>query len=90
MPGLKCSQAGVMANSQALIPLIGITPDSILFMANAYIYILHVTVVFHLPPSLFDFLCNCSANYLFIYLQYIIPTDYILTHCNLTCLIVRF
>ena len=51
----------------ALIPLIGITPDSILFMANAYIYILHVTVVFHLSPSLFGFLCNCSANYLFIY-----------------------
>ena len=78
MPGLKCSQAGVMANSQALIPLIGITPDSILFMANAYIYILHVMVVFHLPPSLFGFL----HNYLFIYLQYIIPTDYILTVSN--------
>ena len=75
----EMQQAGVMANSQALIPLIGITLNSLLFMANAYIYILHVTVVFHLPPSLFGFLCNCSANYLFIYLQYIIPTDYILT-----------
>ena len=52
----EMQQAGVMANSQTLIPLIGITPDSILFMANAYIYILHVTVVFHLPPSLFGFL----------------------------------
>ena len=27
----EMQQAGVMANSQALIPLIGITPDSILF-----------------------------------------------------------
>ena len=71
----EMQQAGVMANSQALIPLIGITPYSILFMANAYIYILHVTVVFHLPPSLFGFL----HNYLFIYLHNIIPTDYILT-----------
>ena len=31
-----------------------------------------MTIVFHLPPSLFDFL-------LFIYLFTIIPTDYILT-----------
>ena len=48
-----------------LCKVIGITPDSILFMANAYIYILYVTVVFHLPPSLFGFLHNCSD--LFIY-----------------------
>ena len=34
-------------------------------------------VVFHLPPSLFGFLHNYSV--FFIYLQYIIPTDYILT-----------
>ena len=83
MAGMQCSQELWQANSQALIPLIGITPDSILFMANAYIYILHVTVVFHLPPSLFGFLCNCSTNYLFIYLQYIIPTDYTLTNMTL-------
>ena len=46
-------QPGVMVGSQALIPLIGITPDSFLFMANSYIYILHVVVElhqhFHLP-----------------------------------------
>ena len=43
-------QPGVMAGSQALIPLIGIiTPDSILFMANAYIYILHEVVELHHP-----------------------------------------
>ena len=62
-PGLKCSQE--LWQEPALIPLIGITPDSILFMANAYIYILHVTVLFHLPPSLFGFLHNYSD--LFIY-----------------------
>ena len=45
----EMQQVGVMENSQALIPLIGITPDSILFMANAYIYILHVTVQLHQP-----------------------------------------
>ena len=29
--------------------MIGITPDSMLFMANAYIYILHVMVELHQP-----------------------------------------
>ena len=45
----EMQQVGVMANNQALIPLIGITPDSLLFMANAYIYILHVVVELHQP-----------------------------------------
>ena len=52
----EMQQAGVMANSQALIPLIGITLDSIYSFANAYTYTNHMTVVFHLPPSLFGFL----------------------------------
>ena len=70
--------AAARSYDSTLIPLIGITPDSILFMANAYIYILHMTVVFHLPPSLFGFLHNYSV--FFIYLQNIIPTDYIPTN----------
>ena len=37
-------------------------------------------VQFHLPPSLFSFLHNYSFS--FIYLQNIIPTDYIPTHLN--------
>ena len=65
--GLKCSQAGVTAGIQALIPLIGITPDSYYSLANAYIYTIHMMVVFHLPPSLFGFLHNYSV--FFIYLQ---------------------
>ena len=36
-----------------------------------------MTIVFHLPPSLFGFLHNYSVS--FIYLQNIIPTDYIPT-----------
>ena len=62
----------------ALKPLIGIiTPDSYYSLANAYIYTIHMTVVFHLPPSLFGFLHNYSV--FFIYLQNIIPMDYIPT-----------
>ena len=56
----EMQQAGVMANSQALIPLIGITLDSIYSFANAYTYTNHMTVVFHLLPNLFDFLHNYS------------------------------
>ena len=46
---------GVMANSQALIPLIGITLDSIHFIAKTFIYTLqwllglHIRESFHLP-----------------------------------------
>ena len=37
----EMQQAGVMVNSQALIPLIGIiTPDSIHFIAKTFIYTL--------------------------------------------------
>ena len=69
----EMQQARVMAGGQALIPLIGITPDSYYSLANANIYTIHMTVVFHLPPSLFVFLHNYSV--FFIYLQNIIPTD---------------
>ena len=55
---------GVMEGG-ALIPLIGITPDSSYSLANAYIYTIHMTVLFHLPPSLFGFLHNYLV--LFIY-----------------------
>ena len=68
MPGLKCSQAGVTVGNQALIPLMGkINPDSYYSLANAYINTIQMTVVFHLPPSLFGFLHNYSV--FFIYLQ---------------------
>ena len=62
----------------ALIPLLGkITPKCIYSIAKSFIYTLHMLVEFHLPTSLFSFLHNYSV--FFIYLQYIIPTDYILT-----------
>ena len=57
----------------ALIPLVGNNSRFIDYSnANAYIYTNHMTGGFHLLLSLFGFL-------LFIYLQYITLTDYILT-----------
>ena len=47
-----------------------------------------MTVVFHLPPSIFGFLHNYSV--FFIYLQYIIPTDYILTNGTICGHITKF
>ena len=66
-----------MENSHALIPLIGITPDSIYSFANAYTYTNHMTVVFHLPPSLFDFLL-----FRFIYLFTIYNPDRLYSNKN--------
>ena len=55
--------------------LLGITPDSYYSIANAYIYTIHMLV--QLPTNLFSFLHKYSV--FFIYLQNIIPTDYIPT-----------
>ena len=74
-------QPGVMAGG-ALIPLLGeITPEFKYSIAKSFIYTLHMLVEFHLPTSLFSFLHNYSFS--FIYLQNIIPTDYIPTDFNL-------
>ena len=62
---------------RALIPLSGITPEFIYSIAKSFIYTLHMLVEFHLPTSHFSFLHNYSFS--FIYLQNIIPTDYIPT-----------
>ena len=64
-------QAGVMTNSQALIPLIGITSDSSYSIANAYIYTIHMSVVIQLPTNLFIFLHDYSHSE-YIYTIYIL------------------
>ena len=53
-----------------------ITPDLYYSLANAYIYTIHMTIAFHLLPSLFGFLHNYSV---YLFTKYIIPTDYIPT-----------
>ena len=52
----EMQQEGVMANIQALIPLVRYNSLFNYSFANAYTYTNHMTVVFHLPPSLFGFL----------------------------------
>ena len=67
-------QPGVMADSPALIPLVGNNSRFINYSnANAYIYTNHMVVGFHLPLSLFGFLSNHIPIY---YLFTIIPKDY--------------
>ena len=58
---------GVMANNQALIPLLGITLDSSYSITNAYIYTNHMSVVIQLPTNLFIFLHDYShLEYIYI------------------------
>ena len=72
-------QAGVM--NLALIPLIGITPDSYYSISNAYIYTIHMSV---------DSTSDYSYSYMTIHIQNIftiftyciIPMDYIPTSTN--------
>ena len=64
MPGMGRNAAGVMADSPALIPLVGNNSRLIDYSnANAYIYTNHMAVGFHLPLNLFGFLLSI---YLFI------------------------
>ena len=66
--------AGVMADSPALIPLVGNNSRFDFYSnANAYIYTNHMVVGFHLSLSLFGFLpIHIPIYYLFT----IIPMDY--------------
>ena len=60
-------QPGVMADSPALIPLVGNNSRFINYSnANAYIYTNHMAVGFHLPLSWFSFL-SIHIPILFIY-----------------------
>ena len=67
-------QPGVMADSPALIPVVGNNSRFIDYSnANAYIYTKYMAVGFHLPLSLFGFLSiHIPISYLFT----IILTDY--------------
>ena len=67
-------QPGVMADSPALIPLVGNNSQfQFISNANACIYTKYMAVGFHLPLSLFGFLSNQIPIY---YLFTIIPKDY--------------
>ena len=67
MPGMGRNAAGVMADSLALIPLVGNKSRLINYSnAKAYTYTNLMAVGFHLPLSVFGFL---SIHIPIIYLQ---------------------